>query len=358
MKLLKSILIVIVVMIAIPLIVALFIPKTFTSESEIVINQPKEQVYDYVRHLKNMDEYAIWNLKDPDMKKDYEGEDGTVGFIAHWDSENNEVGKGNQKITNIVENEQVESEIRFDGWDDPMISTLLLEPAENENQTRVRWTSTGTMPYPFNIMSLFYDAEEDMNESLENLKNVLESQETITVNNKDFLLEYLQQTTSALSESVAGLNETQLQFKPAEGGWSISQVLEHIVATEQMLLNNAIETLEKPANPERKEEIQTTDEELIRVMTDRSEKFDAPEMLQGEGKYNDTETAISEFMQIRNRVTATVNETSLEDLRNHISDSPGGPIDAYQSFLFIAGHTARHTLQMEEVKAAQGFPVN
>src|SRR5690606_11614266 len=200
MKLLKSIVIVILVMIAIPLIVALFVPKDFNNESEIVINQPRQQVFDYVKHLKNQDHYGKWNQIDPDMKKDYEGTDGTVGFIAYWDSENSDVGKGQQKITNIVEGERIDTELLFDGWDDPMTASLITKDTEEENQTLVTWEASGRMPYPFNLMSLFYDMEEDFKEGLDNLKNVLEAQETITSNNKEFLLEYINQTTQNLKE--------------------------------------------------------------------------------------------------------------------------------------------------------------
>jgi hypothetical protein len=51
-----------------------------------------------------------------------------------------------------------------------------------------------------------------------------------------------------------------------------------------------------------------------------------------------------------------IQQTPLETFRNHISDSPFGPVDAYQSMLFIAGHSARHTLQIEDIKASEGFP--
>ena len=51
-----------------------------------------------------------------------------------------------------------------------------------------------------------------------------------------------------------------------------------------------------------------------------------------------------------------INDQTEEDLRNHISDSPFGPVDGYQSLLFIAGHMARHTLQIEEVMQAENFP--
>lgn len=44
------------------------------------------------------------------------------------------------------------------------------------------------------------------------------------------------------------------------------------------------------------------------------------------------------------------------DLRNHYMVMPFGTLDAYQGLLFIAGHTERHVLQMEEVKANANFP--
>ena len=48
----------------------------------------------------------------------------------------------------------------------------------------------------------------------------------------------------------------------------------------------------------------------------------------------------------------------MEELRNRVNDSPAGATDAYQSLLFLAGHTVRHTLQIEEIKAVANFPEN
>ncbi|MCI0750312.1 MAG: DinB family protein, partial [Flammeovirgaceae bacterium] len=53
-----------------------------------------------------------------------------------------------------------------------------------------------------------------------------------------------------------------------------------------------------------------------------------------------------------------VNKTS-EDLRNHFFTFPVeaiGTLDSYQLFIFMAGHTKRHTLQIEEVKGNPNFP--
>lgn len=178
----------------------------------------------------------------------------------------------------------------------------------------------------------------------------------VWVNDKAFLLNYYRETADNLRKSVAGLSEEQLQFKPSAEAWSVSQCLEHIVATEGMIFGMIKTLLEQPGNPERRKEIKYSDGEILDMITDRSEKYKAPEILQAAGKYKDPETALRDLEKQRAEITGFIDSVSLEDLRNHVSDSPSGASDAYQSFLFIAGHTARHTLQIEEVKASENFP--
>ena len=91
MKTLKKILLVVAIIIAIPLIVALFVKNEYAVERKIVINRPKGEVFNYLKHLKNQDNYSKWVRMDPNMKKDYKGTDGTVGFTSYWDSEKSDV---------------------------------------------------------------------------------------------------------------------------------------------------------------------------------------------------------------------------------------------------------------------------
>lgn len=175
-------------------------------------------------------------------------------------------------------------------------------------------------------------------------------------NDKDFLLNYFEETTENLENQISGLSEEQMHFKPSEEKWSVSQCMEHIVLTEKMLFEMAKTEMEKPANPERKEEVKTKDEDLIEGMKDRSQKFKAGDELIGKGKYDSPDEALVDFKEQRQKVIDYIQKTPLENFRNHISDSPFGAMDAYQSTLFIAGHTARHTLQIEEVKADENFP--
>lgn len=173
---------------------------------------------------------------------------------------------------------------------------------------------------------------------------------------RSFLLNYFQETSESLQSSIAGLSKTQMHYKPEAGQWSVSQCIEHIILTEKMLFDMAKEQMEKPANPERKKEITITSEQLIAGMTDRSHKVKTSEALEGNGRYDTPESAMRDFNDQRNLILAYMENTPVDSMRSHIGDSPFGPVDAYQSFLFIAGHVARHTLQIQEIKATAGFP--
>lgn len=172
---------------------------------------------------------------------------------------------------------------------------------------------------------------------------------------KAFMLHYYQQTLDNLKKSTAGLTEEQLSFKPSPDSWSISQCLEHMILTEQMIFEFSKKGMEAPANPERRSEIKLTDEDVIAGMTDRSHKAQAPEQLDPEGKYTDVKTAIADLEKTRKPILEYINAAPIEELRNHVGDSPLGPVDSYHSFLYIAGHTARHTAQIEEIKADKNF---
>ncbi len=170
MSLLKKILLGLLGLAIVLLIIAAFLPKTFRAEGSVVINRPQQEVFDYVRYVKNQDNYGKWNLMDPGMKKSYEGTDGTVGFRYTWDGE--EVGKGTQTIIEITEGKEIRTELDF-GFGDPAVSHMIVEPV-SASETRVTWGISGDSPWPMNIMGLFYDMSGDFQEGLNNLKNVLE----------------------------------------------------------------------------------------------------------------------------------------------------------------------------------------
>ena len=180
MKIAKRILLGILGIIVLLLVVALFVKKEYAVEREIAINKPKQEVFDYVKFLKNQDNFSVWAQTDPNMKKDFRGTDGTVGVVSAWDSENKQVGKGEQEIKNIIEGERIDFELRFlkpfEATDNAFMST----EAVGGNQTKVKWGFNGKMPYPMNLMLLVMNMDKMLGDQLQtglnNLKTILEKQ--------------------------------------------------------------------------------------------------------------------------------------------------------------------------------------
>jgi len=180
MKILKTILIVIVIIIALPLVIALFTQKDYAVEREVSIDKPKQEVFDYVKYLKNQDNYSKWAMMDPEMEKTYEGTDGTVGFVSAWESDNPDVGKGEQEIIKITDTDRIDYELRFYEPFEATDNAYMITEEQSDNQTIVKWGFNGRMNYPMNLMLLFMDMEtmlgSDLETGLTNLKDVLENQ--------------------------------------------------------------------------------------------------------------------------------------------------------------------------------------
>jgi len=104
-------LIVPVIVVATLLTAALFVEKKYIVEREITIDKTTQEVFDYVKFLKNQDYYSKWVMTDPNMKKELCGTDGTVGFV--YALGNKKARKGAQKITRIAEGDRVGCGIQF-----------------------------------------------------------------------------------------------------------------------------------------------------------------------------------------------------------------------------------------------------
>ena len=175
MKILKRILVILAIIIAIPLILGLFIKKDFNIERQITINKPKSEVFDYIRYIKNQNKFSVWTNLDPNMRQEFRGTDGTVGFVSAWRSEDKGVGSGEQEIKNIQEGERIEFELRFkEPFENTATAYMTTEGSGNE--TLVKWGMNSHMDYPMNVMSLFMGASlgKDLQTGLNNLKNIME----------------------------------------------------------------------------------------------------------------------------------------------------------------------------------------
>jgi hypothetical protein len=175
MKLFGKIILVIAILIAIPLILALFMKKEYAVEREITINKPQQEVFNYIRYLKNQDHYSYWVRMDPNMKKEFRGTDGAVGFVYGWDG-NDEAGKGEQEIIKVNEGLGIDVQVRFKRPMEGIAYTPITTTAVSAAQTKVSWKMTGVNTYPCNFMNLFVDnmLGKDLEKSLVTLKSILE----------------------------------------------------------------------------------------------------------------------------------------------------------------------------------------
>lgn len=165
-------------LIVLVLIAAAIVKKDYGIISEITINKSKTEVFNYIKLLKNQDNFSKWALMDPFMKKDYTGADGSAGFVSYWDSDKKNVGKGEQEIKKITEGERIDYEIRFIKPFAGVANAYLSVESVSDNKTLVKWGFTSRMKYPSNLMLVFMNMDKmvgnDLSIGLMNLKKLLE----------------------------------------------------------------------------------------------------------------------------------------------------------------------------------------
>ena len=100
-------------------------------EKSIKINRSSKLVYDYLKMTRNQDNFSVWNMADPNMKKSHKGTDGTIGFIYSWDSTLKNVGAGEQEITGIEEGKSIDYTVK------------IFRPMQNTGKSKFQITGSG-----------------------------------------------------------------------------------------------------------------------------------------------------------------------------------------------------------------------
>jgi len=173
-----TILLSIAIILALLLIVAALMKKEYTISSEIVINVHKDKAFNFVKLLRNQERYSKWVMEDPNIKINYQGTDGTVGFTSSWTSEVKNVGVGKQEITNIIEGKQYNVCITFEKPFKGVSTAITTTETVSENQTKVCTTFFTKTPFPMSIMIPIIKKmlKKDMDFNMQILKRVLENQ--------------------------------------------------------------------------------------------------------------------------------------------------------------------------------------
>lgn len=98
-----------------------------------------------------------------------------------------------------------------------------------------------------------------------------------------------------------------------------------------------------------------TDDQVKGIISSRERKVKTQEMFEPKNQFGSAAGSLKEFITKRDG-NMEFAKTTQEDLRNHYAVMPFATFDSYQMLLFITGHSARHTAQIEEVISHPNFP--
>jgi hypothetical protein len=174
---------------------------------------------------------------------------------------------------------------------------------------------------------------------------------------RQLVLDQLAASQARLLELAEGLTAEQWTFRPAEGRWSIGECVEHVMRVEDRVLGIIGKKLTEGApEPEKRDQAHAKDAVVARGVPDRTIRREAPEPVRPTGQWPDPDELLAEFRQTRRRTTEFAASTQ-SDLRSYFHPHGAfGELDCYQWLLVLSLHGSRHAQQIEEIKAASGFP--
>ena len=173
---------------------------------------------------------------------------------------------------------------------------------------------------------------------------------------RKFAGDHMKSTKASLQDAIKGLSPAQLDYKVSADRWSVKECVYHIAISEKNLWAMLETSMKSPATPEKKKDLKVTDEQVVKMLEDRTNKVKTFAPFEPQNTpYKSLDEAMNDFKITRAAHIKYIKATS-EDLRNHFVQMSFGLLDCYQLCLMISSHTNRHTLQLNEVKADANFP--
>lgn len=173
---LKTIVIIVVILVAAILIYAATKPDTFRIQRSANVAAPPDKVFPLINDFYNWQAWSPWEKKDPAMKKTHSGAPQGKGAMLEWDG-NKDVGTGRMEALESIPSSKI------------LIKLDFLKPFEAHNQaeftlvpsagtTQVTWAMYGPQPYMMKVMGLFCSMDKmvgkDFEDGLANLKALAE----------------------------------------------------------------------------------------------------------------------------------------------------------------------------------------
>lgn len=162
------------------------------------------------------------------------------------------------------------------------------------------------------------------------------------------LLDRAQAETLELSRTVSA---DEWNRKPAEDRWSVGDVVQHLVLAERGLQKKIRKMAEAEPHPEWRTLETPSFDALINLISDRSQKAQAPEFFHPKETWTKHQ-AIEAFLETRHATRTYVLETT-DPLESAVGPSPFGSDLTGTRFLAVIGaHNLRHNQQIQEVAGA------
>jgi len=157
------------------IIAMLVFGENYHYEKSVVLNAPKEKVWQQISTMKAFNEWNPWMKLDKNMTITYSGNSGEVGDRYCWDSKNDDAGAGCQEIKELVVNEKQKTEMLFKRpFEGQAISDIVL--TSEGNSTKVTWSMDTKQETWMKIMRpmMDYQMGKSYEEGLDNLKKLVE----------------------------------------------------------------------------------------------------------------------------------------------------------------------------------------
>ena len=168
---------------------------------------------------------------------------------------------------------------------------------------------------------------------------------------REQLLRLLTASRKKLLESAEGLTDEQARLRPAEDRWSILECVEHVGLVEDGMFATVTTKLGPPETPIDR----AREQKIISSVTDRSQKFGAPEFVKPAGKFATLAEALEHFQRSRARTIDYVEKCD-QDLRALVGPHPAlGKATGQELMIVLALHPARHAVQILEAREALGL---
>lgn len=161
----KTILIVLVLVIAALLIYAATKPDSFRIERSTTIKAPPEKIFALINDFKQWETWSPWEKIDPALKRTYSGTTSGVGSIYEW-SGNKDIGQGRMEIVESTPSSKVSLKLDFvTPFEAHNRVDFML--AQQGDMTTVTQAMYGPSPYMSKLMTMFFSMDKMVGEKYE-----------------------------------------------------------------------------------------------------------------------------------------------------------------------------------------------